>query len=291
MIHIYPYHMSAHLRVTGEDAADFLQSQFSNDLRPFELKQVTYGLWLDLKGKVVADSWVLCEGPEAFRIFSEHCASSVIAEKLEHHIIADDVDIRMLSAAPALAIIGDEGLGLVNNYAGATILPGRRSAARSWECVFETAAARDQFLQEHAASIVSENKIQHLRLQAGVPLVPAEIGPGELPGEGGLDGDAVAFDKGCFLGQEVVARMHNVGRPTRGLYLVRGEGPPLECPQSIFSDQAKKVGELRTAYADGSDWRGVALLKLRYANAVLQLEAGAIQLESPFGKALEACDE
>ena len=95
-LYLYPYQMSAHLEVRGEDAADFLQSQFSNDLRPFYEGQCTYGLWLDVKGKLVADSWVLCEGEEQFRIFSECCRSEHIQQKLEHHIIADDVEDEFL---------------------------------------------------------------------------------------------------------------------------------------------------------------------------------------------------
>ena len=57
----YEYTPAAHFLVSDEDAADFLQSQFTNDLRPFEAGRSTYGLWLDVKGKVIADSVVLCE--------------------------------------------------------------------------------------------------------------------------------------------------------------------------------------------------------------------------------------
>lgn len=285
---IFPYEMKAHLEVTGEDAPDFLQSQFSNDLRPFEPGQVTYGLWLDAKGKVVADSWVLCEGAERFRIFSECCLAGVIAEKLERHIIADDVEIEVLPPVPAVAVLGEAGLALAQDCEDAVILPGRRSIEPSRECVFETLEARDRFMQGSEAAIVSENKIQQLRLQAGVPLVPFEIGSGEMPGEGGLDVDAVAFDKGCFLGQEAVARMRNVGKATRGLFLVRGEGHPPECPLTLLRDDEKAVGELRTAYLDasGDSWRGVALLKLRYVAPAHQLksESGLIQVESGLSK-------
>ena len=66
----YQYAPAAHFLVTDEDAADFLQSQFTNELRPFEEGQVSYGLWLDVKGKVIADSVVLCEGAEQFRVIS-----------------------------------------------------------------------------------------------------------------------------------------------------------------------------------------------------------------------------
>lgn len=277
-IEMFPYQMAAHLRITGEDASDFLQSQFSNDLRPFEAGQATYGLWLDAKGKVVADSWVRCEGPESFRLFSEHCPGALIAEKLEWHIVADDVEIEILPGAPALAVlealpdawgeVGEAGL----------VLPGRRSVEPSWEYVFESVEARDIFIGENEAEIVSENQIQLLRLEAGIPMVPAEIGPGDLPGEGGLDRDAVAFNKGCFLGQEVVARMHNVGKATRALYLVHGEGQVPDCPRALSNEAGKVLGELRTAYSDRAGWLGVALLKRRELPALLRLEGEGVSI-------------
>ena len=292
MTQIFPYEMTAHLSVSGEDASDFLQSQFSNELRPFRSGQAVYGLWLDAKGKVVADSWVFCEGPEHFRLFSQHCRSAVIIDKLERHIIADDVDIEILPSAPALAVVGEGSDALFEDCRGAVILPGRRSLESSREYVFETVEARDVCAQRSGATIVSENQIQQLRWQAGVPLVPSEIGPGELPGEGGLDAGAVAFDKGCFLGQEVVARMRNVGKATRGLYRVRGQGRVPECPLKLLQDDDKAVGELRTAYPDGDGWQGVALLKVRHAAPSLQLKSavGSVRVASEFKPGTGAAD-
>lgn len=289
MMQIYPYQMTAQLRVSGEDAADFLQSQFSNDLRPYQPQQAIYGLWLDVYGKVVADSWVLCAGPEEFRIFSEHSLPEIIAEKLERHIIADDVEIEVLPQPAAAAVIGEsEAAAVLPLPAGALArLPGRRAVQPSWEYVFADVAERDAFVARHAAVRVTEAERQQLRVQAGVAMVPAEIGPGELPGEGGLDVDAVAFNKGCFLGQEVVARMRNLGKATRQLYLLRGEGCPPRCPVTLFNADGKAAGEVRTAFPDGDGWFGIALLKLRYATAKLHLETGAgIHLESTLQRLL-----
>ena len=76
----YEYTTRTHLLVSDEDAADFLQSQFTNDLRPFEAGHATYGLWLDVKGKVIADSTVLCEGDESFRLISETSDAAALVD-------------------------------------------------------------------------------------------------------------------------------------------------------------------------------------------------------------------
>ena len=65
-----------------------------------------------MKGKVIADSYVMCEGAEEFRLISEHRSTELIAAKLERHIIADDVAIEPL-AAGAGALIGDVAAAVV----------------------------------------------------------------------------------------------------------------------------------------------------------------------------------
>ena len=103
------------------------------------------------------------------------------------------------------------------------------------------------------------------RISRCVPSVPEEIGATDLPGEGGLERDAISFTKGCYLGQEVVARMHNVGKAQRGLFVVRGEDAIPDLPLVLTNSESKRVGELRTAYLDGETWQGVAILKTRFA--------------------------
>jgi folate-binding protein YgfZ len=271
MLEFFVYQMRAHLLVTGEDAPDFLQSQFSRDLRSLEPGYGVYGLWLDVKGKIVADSWVWREGPETFRIFSEHSAASGIVKKLERHIIADDVEIEVVEPTPALALVGEAVAQWRDGFSGLALLPGRRAQVASCECLFRTAEERDAVLAEFRGEPLSEPELHALRLEAGIPLVPQEAGPGELPGEAGLDEDAVDFDKGCFLGQEVVARMHNLGKSTRALYRVAGEGAQPVVPRPLEDETGKVIGELRSTSPRDDGWEGVALLKIRYADAKLSL--------------------
>ena len=81
----YQYAPAGDFIVTDEDAADFLQSQFANELRPCNVGQATYGLGLDVKGKVIADSVVLCEGAEQFRVISECCVGELIIAHMERY--------------------------------------------------------------------------------------------------------------------------------------------------------------------------------------------------------------
>lgn len=295
----YEYTTRTHLLVSDEDAADFLQSQFTNDLRPVEAGRATYGLWLDVKGKVIADSTVLCEGDESFRLISETSDAAALVEKLERHIIADDVVIETGPALVGFALVGafEAVLAALNLSVPAKgqfvqseeliVCLGRRSKRSSVEllCLDTAAAERVRAaLSAQGVAMFKHEQMELERIAAGVPLIPSDIGPADLPGEGGMELDAISFTKGCYLGQEVVARMHNVGRPQRTLFAVSGEGAVPGCPLSIYNSEKKAVGELRSAVASDAGWLGVAILKHRFASVgdTLLLDAGAVMVERVF---------
>lgn len=288
LMRAYPYSFKGALRATGEDAADFLQSQLSNDLRPFAEGQATYGLWLDVKGKVVADSWVICLGEEDFVILSQHCESALIQDKLEQHIIADDIELEELSAMRGLALVCDEVESCFDGFNGFAHLVSSRASTGSADLVFDSDLSRDDFMAKQDFSIMTTNEFHWERIAGGAPLVPVELGSTDLPGEGGLETNAISFTKGCFLGQEVVARMHNLGKPTRFLYKVGGEGAPPETPADVTS-AGKVVGQIRSAYLapdHSNSWFGVAMIKIRYADAELAYggQGQPLSVENILGK-------
>ena len=82
---------SAAIRVEGPDSLEFLEGQFSNDLSKIAIGYCVYGLWLNQKGKILADSHVLRTGEESFLILSRLGAADVIFDRLDTYIIMDDV--------------------------------------------------------------------------------------------------------------------------------------------------------------------------------------------------------
>ncbi len=113
----YRWRPAACLRVSGEDALTFLQGQFTNDLQQRETDGATYGLWLNQKGKVLADSFVRKSAANEAWIVSYFSPAAVIRERLEAYIIADDVMIEdVTESMRGLTVFGaataaDLGLG------------------------------------------------------------------------------------------------------------------------------------------------------------------------------------
>jgi folate-binding protein YgfZ len=277
---IFRWRPACWLRVTGEDAFTFLQGQLTNDLRRLEEAQVVYGLWLTLKGKVLADSFVL-KGVSTgeFWVGSYFSPAAVIRERLESHVIADDVVIDDVTGAWAgtcllgMKLPAEGGSGSSSGF----LFPGRRSDETDFECVYPVEKGEPAEVASMVVPIVDRNEMERRRIAAGIPSVPVDVGPADLPNEAGLEETAISYTKGCYLGQEVMARLKSMGQVRRRLWRVRGDGtewPAL--PAAVFAG-SRHVGELRSAAGDGSGgWLGLAMVTLMHVapGAELSFAAG-----------------
>lgn len=261
------------LRVTGEDAATFLQGQFTNDLRRLDELGAVYGLWLTLKGKVLADSFVLRGGAaNEFWIGSYFSSAAVVRTRLEGHIIADDVTIEDRTGEWAAVSFMGEGAGVLMKEnaprdGSAFAFRGRRGEGENVEFIFPVATGEPAWVEKSKPTLrqFDAEAMERRRIGAGIPAIPADVGPGDLPNEAGLEVDAVSFTKGCYLGQEVMARLKSMGQVRRRLMRVRGDGGKLPArPAALFAG-ARQVGELRSAVSDGEGgWIGLAMLSLMH---------------------------
>lgn len=283
---------AACLKITGEDALTFLQGQLTQELRPERSDSAAYGLLLSQKGKVIADAFVLRVSEREVWLMSYRVPGAVIRERLEAFVIADDVVIEDETARYGLlALIGPgardwlesqavacAGSGtLVRVAGGGWVFRGRRGAADSWEWLAPLEVLPTPSLPE-----LNDADLERLRLQGGLPAVPDDLGPSDLPNEGGLEDVAISYTKGCYLGQEVMARLKAMGQVRRRLKRVAGRGPgPVARPADLYQG-GKRIGEVRTWVDDGAGgWLGLAMLSLLALDATVALslspaEAGTI---------------
>jgi len=281
------YQPSAWISAVGEDTHEFLQSQLSNDLNPLESGRAVYGLWLDQKGKVHGDSFVYRVGEEEFRLMSYATPEKEILDKLNRFIVADDVELEGQTADTAgLSLIGDavclvDELGFSGDHSGQVTIegeiiysfPGRRGAQSSLELISSKSGQEVLLAQLLEMSPVLESldtwSMDLLRILNVCPSIPQDIGPNELPQEGGLETDAVSFTKGCYLGQEVMSRLHSMGRVRRSLRLIQAS-QIMETGTELLSD-GKKAGVIKSVVQRGEDTYGLALLSNAVADGPIFL--------------------
>jgi tRNA-modifying protein YgfZ len=264
LVAYHNYRPSAVLKFSGEDAFPFLQGQFTQDLRPGkETRTSSYGLWLNQKGKVLADSFVLSDGAH-WLVVSLFSSAETICKRLEVYVIADDVTIEDVTTQWAgVSVLGEGAMDVSFAVKGGFAFLGRRTREPNWEWLYPICAdAPAAHLRERGFAELDAVAMERLRIEAGIPTVPRDIGPEDLPNEGGLDRDAISYTKGCYLGQEVMARLKTLGQVRRRL--MRIEGPvalPTVLPAPLFSD-GKKIGDLRSAARTDAGFVGLAMISL-----------------------------
>lgn len=141
------------------------------------------------------------------------------------------------------------------------VFPGRRFGGPSWELMYPVSEDVG-VMPPGEIKEVDLNDMERFRIEAGIPAVPRDIGAEDLPNEGGLERDAISYSKGCYLGQEVMARLKTMGQVRRRLMVVEGSGAvPEVLPAEVFVD-GKRVGAVRSAVRVGDGFVGLAMISL-----------------------------
>lgn len=272
---------AAWLRVSGPDAATFLQGQFTNELRGLKAGGgAVYGLWLTVKGKVLADSFVLRgAGEEEFWVGSYFSSGAVIRERLESHVIADDVVVEDVTADwVGLSLVGSElAERAERGWQGGVVFSGRRTRRSNIEWVVPRAGAEAARAEFAGVAEVDAATAEAWRIAEAIPAVPVDIGPGDLPNEAGLEAEAISYTKGCYLGQEVMARLKSMGQVRRRLLRVRIDAAERPATPAALFNGPKQVGELRSLARDpaGDGFIGLAMLSLLHVTAEAKLAFAA----------------
>ncbi len=253
--------------VAGPDAAAYLQRMVSNDVEALGPAEACQALLLTAKARLIAPLVVLRRGADDFLLLTEPGLGAVVARELTRFRFAAKCSIEP-EEHTSTVVLGSSGPG------GSISTPDYGVPA------YEVIDADEP----HAAPIEAD-ELERLRILARTPAWGRELDDRVLPAEAGLDERAVSFTKGCYPGQEPVARLHYRGHPNRGLRVLELEGeelPPYDAEPTL---DGKPVGRITSAVADGSG--GVlALAFVRRevpVDAVLQLgPRAATQLHSPF---------
>ena len=221
----------AKLLVEGPDAAEYLQGQLTNDVEALEPGAGCYAALLDRKGRMQADLRVLRLSPTTIWLDSEPEAGQTLSRHLELYRVGREVELRDVSAEHSiLSLIGPQAAELFEGAPrGAEHSHGEcerggvdcRAVVTDVGLDLIAAAADAQALSEEllgaGAEQVSPAAAEIIRVESGRPKFGAEMTSATIPEEAGINERAVSLTKGCYIGQETVARLHYKGKPNRHL--------------------------------------------------------------------------
>ena len=228
--------------VRGGEAADFLQGQVSNDVEALEPGSGCYATVLSHKGKLRTDLRIL-RGDDWFWLDAEAIGHAVLAHMLRTYSLGRDVRFEDVSESRAL-------LSLVGPTARERLdaaPPAEEHSFVSGEhgIYVATLLGVDVICEpgtELGVEPVADEAAECVRIEAGRPRLGFDMDAETMPQEAGINERAVSFTKGCYVGQETVARLHYRGKPNRHLRGLRLSGPAERGTEIVFGE--KTVGRL-----------------------------------------------
>jgi folate-binding protein YgfZ len=239
------------LELTGAEAADYLQGQVTNDIVALEPGSGCYAALLNHKGKMLADMRVLRRA-DSLWVDTEPAALPVLVRNVSMYSIGRDVRHQDVSAGYAiLSLIGPEARAPLDvapppvEHASVEGRHGLYVATDLGVDVICAAADADAVREALGVERVDEEAAECLRIESGRPRFMFDVGTDTIPQEAGLNSRAVSFTKGCYVGQETVARLHYKGKPNRHLRGLRLAEPAAAGDEILLGERV--VGEIGSA--------------------------------------------
>jgi tRNA-modifying protein YgfZ len=226
----------AFVRVSGPEAADYLQRMVSNDVAALRPGDACPALLLTAKARVIAPLVVLRRGEEDFLLLTEPDLGETVRALLTRMRLRARCEIESEGHVAHL-VFGGEGTGFATDFAGAR-----------------------EVVDAGLEPTLTAAELERRRIEAGVPRWGREIDDRVLPAEAGLDATHVSFTKGCYPGQEPVARLHHRGHPNRRLRVLPLDRLPAYDAELVHD--GKVVGRVTSA-AERQDGGVVALAYVR----------------------------
>jgi folate-binding protein YgfZ len=255
------------LLVAGSERVSWLNGVVTCDVTKVSERQATFGVLLNKVGKIQTDLFVASRARELALLLAPETESVAVAE-LERMLVMEDAELR--SATHELACLSLHGPGAVSlaervaaddttahaldrtGLGGALLVAPRGSIP-----------ALVEKLRDAGAVIAAADDWQRLRVERRLGAFGVDYGSADNPHEAGLERVAVAWDKGCYLGQEVVFMQDARGKLKRRLALLELEGAPASPGAPVTTEAGESVGEVTSTTESVVAGRPLALARLK----------------------------
>jgi tRNA-modifying protein YgfZ len=235
------------LRVTGADRFRFLNGQITNDLRKASETVAMEACVLNAKGKLNAHIFIVAFG-ESVLIDAEPELRETLCARLERYVIADDVQIQEVTAEFSLFHVLTEDPPAL---AFGRIVSALRFAATGWD-IWSDSARHDPVRDELAAAylFIDSAAADVMRIEQGLPRWGSELTDEIIPIEANLEQRTIDYQKGCYIGQEVISRIKMSGQTNKRLCgLISVSNTPLQLGMKLVAPSAsgKEAGWITSA--------------------------------------------
>lgn len=225
----FPLSPCSVIRVSGPDSERFLNGQLTQKVELATRNEAVFSCVLNAKGGLDAICYVRALGDNEYLLDAPLSLREQLLERLDRYLIADDVELH------------DESEQWHAHHVLSSERPANESA---WQCPRLGTVGYDLFSRDSIDTseftLLPEEEVEARRIEAGAPAWDHELTPGLLPPEARLEERAISYDKGCYMGQEIISRMKRAGKTNKllvGLKIPSG----LSLPLTLIDPESEKV--------------------------------------------------
>ncbi len=224
-------------RVTGADRVAFLHGQCTNDIKRLRAGQSCYAAFLTAKGKMRGDAYIVCLD-DAFLLD----ASAGLRESLEKFIITEDVTIEDVSELWGSYLVLE---GHAPSWPSPTTDSDATARVPPTAFTFHHPLGTGILSREPLPVALDAGALEVLRIEAGVPKWGVDMDENTIPIEAGLEKRAISYEKGCYIGQETIARIKTYGHVNRHLVQLAVDSPLARRSDTLSTPRGEGWGEGR----------------------------------------------
>lgn len=250
------------LVVSGNDRSSWLNGLVTCDLAKLGDDRGAYGLLVEKKGKIQTDFYV-AQGDAALALAVPASLRDGVAATLDHYLVMEDAELApaelafFLLQGPTSGDVANAASHLAT-FRGALDLFGAGGAVVAGP----DGDALEAALVAAGATLADDAGWDAVRIVRGLPRFGVEFDASFYPQEASIEGLAVSFDKGCYLGQEVVYMLQNRGHVKKRLVALDVDGvEPLARGAEITTPSGDVVGDVRSAVASSTATAAIAMVK------------------------------
>lgn len=281
-------------KVSGEDATDFLQGQFSNDIKQVDADHAQLSAYCTPKGRMLATFFIGKQTDGYLLITSSDIADEVM-KRLQMFVMRSKVSIIKLEENVVLGLSSDEQSMVLNHLDLTKPNKDYQTTSNNDLVCIKIPGVDPRYLLIGDSKLLEKARLinneqiyfytheywQWLDIYAGIPIITAPTQEAFVPQMANMELiDGVSFSKGCYPGQEVVARLHYLGNANRRMFRIESETKhTLHAGDDIYSPKSNQaIGKfLSTIKVGANKYDGLAVLRIEASkeeNLITSLENG-----------------
>jgi tRNA-modifying protein YgfZ len=251
----------SNISVTGLDRQAFLNNFCTNDVKRLVPGAGCEAFFTNVKGKIVGHGVIQCRDAEMVFLGAPGQASR-LEEHLDRYVIREDVKLRDTTKERSYLLVAGDREGQSSHVSMSWDILGRGDAKLNEVDPCEVSDVVRRLVAEGFA-VAGPQVFEAARIEAGMPIYDIDFNEQNLPQEVGRDSQAISFTKGCYLGQETVARIDALGHVNQRLVGVRFAGSDMPAGGLKLTRQGQIVGSVTSAAFSPKFGRPMALAMVR----------------------------